>query len=1132
MARIQFGTTWWGKEWLNALTMIDYANRIPRGKSYAHNGAVKKIEIEKNIIKAKVQGTQRSPYRVEVKLKAFNHAKQQQIVTSLARNDLLLAELLNHQLPSETNQILTQAGINLFPASWTDVDGSCSCPDSAVPCKHIAAVIYLMATEIDNDPFRIFDLHDCNISQLLKQRGIELTQSEIEIETIAWHPKGLKQHQPSNNINLEAILNKIDFSLLPQIGTNLTATLMANPPCYQQGDLKVLVTNAIKDMAKVATKKLATIELTDGGQTQLFGFESDLKIDERLKITGHLNRPLSLSKLGYLSHNEAILCLIHLFGLHLMANGLIKPRLIMTSHDHYRILWVPVTTQSEVLKLTNLLRSIIPESVLAQISPTEKLNLLINMVVHHHLNGETNKYPTNKMSHALTEGEPFSQSDLPVAQSLSVLSIWLKKLSLTSNRFVPLIMVTNTTEDDYHLSVLVRDTTTNVPPETLTEFKQHNPAANLKLSQDLAMMRPHLPAIGELMGSTNTDYVNFNATQFVSVLFEMLPVIQLLGLNLVLPKGLDEVIRPKVTMKLKTKSPTSIGQGINLTEMLEFDWQVSLGNKHISVNEFKQLLKKSRGIINFKNEFIYLNEAEINSLLKTIQSSPKANQTELMRALLSGEYQGSPIELTAELTQELNRLKQFPTLPPPKNLRAILRDYQTRGMAWLFHNAKFGFGSLLADDMGLGKTIQIISLLLIFKQQQMLGKPALIVVPTSLLNNWQREIAKFAPDLKVALYHGQKRSLDQTEADVWLTSFGLVRRDVSQFETHNWSLLTVDEAQNIKNPHVAQTKAVKKIKADYKIALTGTPVENHLSDYWSILDLLMPGLLMNLTEFRDQIARPIEVDRSQQALTYFKKLTEPFIMRRLKTDKSIISDLPDKIVMEQYCTLTADQASLYQATVDQMLRVIEGMDESIERAGMVFKLMTSLKQICNHPNHFLKTSSPQVTTSGKSIRLMEILTEIIEDHNQALIFTQYTEMGNLLVEMIKKTLKFEPLFFHGGVNLKKRDIIVDEFNSHTSPVMILSLKAGGTGLNLTAANHVIHYDLWWNPAVENQATDRAFRIGQTKNVNVHRFITANTFEEKINQMIKNKRELADLSVGSGEKWIGELSNSELKELFS
>ncbi|EKD56229.1 MAG: hypothetical protein ACD_58C00261G0003 [uncultured bacterium] len=433
--------------------------------------------------------------------------------------------------------------------------------------------------------------------------------------------------------------------------------------------------------------------------------------------------------------------------------------------------------------------------------------------------------------------------------------------------------------------------------------------------------------------------------------------------------------------------------------------------------------------------------------------------------------------------------------------------------------------------MGLGKTIQIISLLLIFKQQQMLTKPALIVVPTSLLNNWQRELAKFAPMLNVALYHGQKRSLDQVRVDVWLTSFGLVRRDVDQFETRDWGLLAVDEAQNIKNPFVAQTKAVKKIKANYKIALTGTPVENHLSDYWSILDLLMPGYMMNIGDFRDQIARPIELDRNHQALAYFKKLTEPFIMRRLKTDKSIIDDLPEKIVIDQYCTLTTDQASLYQATVDQMMKVIEGMDDSIERSGMVFKLMTGLKQICNHPNHFLKTFSPQVAASGKSIRLMEILTEIIEDHHQAVIFTQYTQMGDLLVEMIKQTLKFEPLFFHGGLTLKKRAVMVDEFNNHFCPVMILSLKAGGTGLNLTAASHVIHYDLWWNPAVENQATDRAFRIGQTKNVNVHRFISANTFEEKINQMINNKRELADLTVGSGEKWIGELSNRELRELF-
>ncbi|EKD22921.1 MAG: Helicase, SNF2 family, partial [uncultured bacterium] len=596
MPRIQYGTTWWGSEWLKALTMIDYANRIPRGKSYANKGAVKKLQVENNIIKARVQGTRPSPYRVEVQLKPFNSNKQQQIVTMLSQNDLILAELLNHQLPPETNQILTKAGINLFPSSWADVNGSCTCPDSAVPCKHIAAVIYLMAVEIDNDPFLIFDLHDCDLNQLLKNRGIESKQNEIKVEKIIWDPKRDVGRDHSGAIDLEAILNQIDFSLLPQIGTSLMATLMANPPCYQQGDLKVLVVNLVKEMARIANRELSTIELDNDSQTSLFNLKNHLAINEELNVSGHLDPPRSLSKLSYQGPNEAIVGLVHLFGLQLMANGLLKPRLVATTGDRYRILWVPVTTQQEVTKLVELLSPMISDRILAQISPSEKLNLLIDWVVHQHLKTKTNKDRAPKLALAVTEGVTFSATDLPTIQSLPVLSIWLKKLNFASNRFVPILMVTNTKEDDYHLSIFVRDTTTNAPPVTLNEFKQENPSENLKLNQDLAIIKPHLPSIGELMADVEKEHVSFNALEFVSVLFDMLPVIQLLGLTLILPKGLDEVIRPKATMKLKSKSNSGMSNGLNLAQMLEFDWQVALGNTHISINEFKQLLKKTRGI--------------------------------------------------------------------------------------------------------------------------------------------------------------------------------------------------------------------------------------------------------------------------------------------------------------------------------------------------------------------------------------------------------------------------------------------------------------------------------------------------------------------------------------------------------
>jgi SNF2 family DNA or RNA helicase len=442
-------------------------------------------------------------------------------------------------------------------------------------------------------------------------------------------------------------------------------------------------------------------------------------------------------------------------------------------------------------------------------------------------------------------------------------------------------------------------------------------------------------------------------------------------------------------------------------------------------------------------------------------------------------------------------------------------------------------GSLIADDMGLGKTLQVITALLKMKQEGAFKKiKGLIVVPTTLLTNWSKEIAKFAPELRLHLYHGPGRSLTQlNEADILLTTYGVIRSEEESLSKQRWSVMVIDEAQNIKNPNTAQTKAVKKMKSGIKIAMSGTPVENRMAEYWSIFDFANKGYLGSLKKFVSDYAIPIEIDRDQHALDKFKRVTEPFILRRVKTDKKIIQDLPDKIEIDQACTLTNEQAALYQSVVDQALRGIEGQKDGFKRSGLIFKMMTALKQICNHPTHYLKKGGAQPEASGKTLLLLDLIRQILENGEKTLLFTQYEEMGTLLQTMFQEQMQLEVPFLHGGVSRKNRDEMVEDFqNNRSTRILILSLKAGGTGLNLTAANNVIHYDLWWNPAVEAQATDRAFRIGQTKNVLVHRFITQNSFEEKINKLIQNKRELANLTVTDGETWLGDLSNKDLREL--
>src|SRR5690606_12418368 len=486
----------------------------------------------------------------------------------------------------------------------------------------------------------------------------------------------------------------------------------------------------------------------------------------------------------------------------------------------------------------------------------------------------------------------------------------------------------------------------------------------------------------------------------------------------------------------------------------------------------------------------------------------------------------------------IKQLSQIEQEPLPKGLHAQLRPYQHSGYSWIYRNAKIGFGSVIADDMGLGKTLQVITTMLKYKEEGLLDdKKILVIVPTGLIANWLSEIDKFAPSLKVALFHGSSRKIPDS-FDMLLTSYGVARSDAAKLKKLPWYSVIIDEAQNIKNQQTAQTKAIKSIKADNFIAMSGTPVENRLSELWSIMDFSNRGVLGKIKDFQDNFSKPIEIYNDSNVADKLKKISAPFLLRRLKTDKSIISDLPDKIEMDSYGYLVAQQARLYEKTLEAAMNEIENIDPSdkkklLDRQGLVLQMILALKQNCNHPSQYLKDKNMDSTLSGKLDLLFEKLDSIVNTSEKVLIFTQFREMGELLQHFIAERYGESPMFYHGGCSLKQRTQMVKDFQDNPADkIFILSLKAAGTGLNLTAANHVIHYDLWWNPAVEAQATDRAYRIGQKKNVMVHRLITKNTFEERINAMINSKKALAEMTVSTGENWIGNLSNKELKDLFT
>ncbi|HVD78249.1 MAG TPA: DEAD/DEAH box helicase, partial [Vicinamibacteria bacterium] len=450
----------------------------------------------------------------------------------------------------------------------------------------------------------------------------------------------------------------------------------------------------------------------------------------------------------------------------------------------------------------------------------------------------------------------------------------------------------------------------------------------------------------------------------------------------------------------------------------------------------------------------------------------------------------------------------------------------------------WGLGACLADDMGLGKTVQTLCLLL---AQRRTGddRPALVVCPTSVIGNWQREAERFTPALKALIHHGVGRGRGEAflkaarEHAVVITSYALLLRDLEHFGAVGWSTVVLDEAQNIKNPETKQARSARALPAAHRIALTGTPVENNVGDLWSIMEFLNPGLLGSQAEFKRTFFVPIHASRDAAAMARLRRLTGPFILRRLKTDRSVIADLPEKMEMKVFCTLTREQASLYQAVLSDAEKAIAKAD-GIERKGVVLATLSKLKQVCNHPAQLLADNSPIPGRSGKLARVTEMMQEVIESGERALVFSQFAEMGAMLTTHLQEAFGREVLFLHGGVPRGQRESMVERFQSEPDGprVFVLSLKAGGTGLNLTRASHVFHFDRWWNPAVEAQATDRAFRIGQTRRVQVHKLVCLGTLEEKIDAMIESKKGVAEQVVGTGEGWLTELSTAELRQVLA
>lgn len=656
------------------------------------------------------------------------------------------------------------------------------------------------------------------------------------------------------------------------------------------------------------------------------------------------------------------------------------------------------------------------------------------------------------------------------------------------------------------------------------------------------------PPVTESLKSPKPSGYETDAAGALTFVTESAVVLQQMGFGVLLPSWWTHSgARRRVSLRAKVNSPEMTGgSGLSLDAMLDFQWEASLGDECLSMEELMELARLKTPLIRRRGEWAHIDPKAIQAAIDFLQGRMTDQgalrdviQMDLGRVRLPSGLEFGGVEADGWVGDLLGKLRgeaRFEELKPPSRFQGELRPYQRRGFSWLSFLSELGLGACLADDMGLGKTVQ--TLVKIQRDWNENGKkPTLLVCPTSVVGNWQKEAERFTPDMPILIHHGATRKKGKSfeknasKSAIVITSYALLHRDFESFKSVAWRGVVLDEAQNIKNPKTKQAKSARALPSEYRIALTGTPVENNIGELWSIMEFLNPGFLGSQAEFKETFFIPIQTLRDNEAISRLKRLTSPFILRRLKTDKSIITDLPDKMEMKVYCNLTKEQASLYQAVVNEIDEALESA-EGIQRKGLVLAALSKLKQVCNHPAQFLGDHSELAGRSGKLARLVEMLEEIMEMGEKTLIFSQFSAMGEMLQRHLQEQFGQEALFLHGGVAKKKRDGMVEAFQQPDGPkIFILSLKAGGTGLNLTQANHVFHFDRWWNPAVENQATDRAFRIGQTKNVQVHKYLCVGTLEERIDAMIESKKEIAEGVVGAGEGWLTELSTQELKDLF-
>ena len=1139
MARKVYGITPWGKELLDIIERKTDSGRLSRGKTYANTGKVYDIEVSKNSITAKVTGNYSPYYRTELKFYTFSDKQIQTIKEILDTHPLLLASIMRGDLPNEFLQILKQENIQLF----ADFNMNCNCYDfyGDYACKHIAGLYYIAIAEIDKDPFILFSLKGFDLIKYYDIKNEINVPYPLQLEFIKQDEKiGIKD----DDVDIIKLTLNRDFIL---------SMLESNPP-FAPIDYKDVMEQFYKKVTRELSWNISPIyderieKIQRLFQDSDFEFslnhdiyESDFVIRNRLLVGSEElfadYRKIDFTDSGIIIDTQTLFkfflsfeddsgtpsykYLFYLFRtIYFMIESNSFIPCVIDNKKDLRVAYKPMLSNTNIKKQIEVLSDIAPfiatykSKKLNQKSVTEAIisSVISDFAVNLDFMHTKLKNNPPQISSAFFKGASFETKTFETKNIAKSIYNYFSIFDITSSLYHYKIYIDKL--KPYTLSIKIEYE--NSEYFLNDSLKKLNKMEILKF---ISFLTTHLSQIKQLLEVTKVDIKKDELEQF---LLKTSTIISNLGIGIVLPKELKNLLKPKLSLKVSAKSK-SFQSFFTLDSMLEYDWQIALGDTTISIDEFEKLMAQGKELIEFKDNFVVISAIEAKNIFAQINKKRKLNTFDLLQAKLNNDA-----FIDKDLEKYIDEILTPKNIEIPRTLHATLRPYQQRGILWNVNNLLNGFGTILADDMGLGKTIQAIATILYLKESGMIDKGVLVVVPTSLLNNWENELDKFAPSLSYFSFYGLKRSLK--DADILITTYDILRRDLEALKKKKFDGIIIDEAQKIKNSTTQISIAVKSIKAKYKIALSGTPVENNLSELWSIFDFALPKYLKSLKEFNANFAKDIEMQKDKTKIAKLKNITAPFMLRRLKTDKNIAKNLPKKIVTDEYVTMTKKQASLYQSVVDDSFKKLQSEENT---KGLILKLIITLKQICNHPRNYDKKSECDPTLSGKTELLLTLLDTILQRDEKVLIFTQYVEMGNILVDIIQKTLLTTPLFLQGSQSKKKRDELIDKFQKDSKyKIFILSLKAGGVGLNLTQANHVIHYDLWFNPAVENQATDRAFRIGQQKNVSVYRFITKNSFEEKIDKMIKSKQELSNLSVSIGENWLADMDNDELKQLFT